>query len=184
MSETTKFGCEMYELRRLAPAAAVPACPTLIARGPRLGTWQYVIISQDDMTRGASDHGLEFLLAFDGRIHHLEKGYWLKFEIARARVTTNRPHGLSYSFTLHAPDGTRLVGFDNAHDAPARGSRFKRRNKSTDHWHRTEKDLGRPYEFKDAETLLDDFFDEVERVLRDLGVGLRVTRTESSRRSK
>src|SRR5258708_142904 len=38
-------------------------------------------------------------------------------------------------FTLHAPDGTRLVGFDNAHDVPARGSRFKRRNESTDHWH-------------------------------------------------
>jgi hypothetical protein len=76
------------------------------------------------------------------------------------------------------------VGFDNAHDVSVRGSRFKRRNESTDHWHRTEKDLGRPYEFKDAETLLDDFFDEVERVLRDRGIGLRVTRTESSRRSK
>jgi len=136
------------------------------------------------MTRRPSDHGLEFLLGFDGRIHHLEKGYWLKFEIARVTATTNRPHGLSYSFTLHAPDGTRLVGFDNAHDVPARGSRFKRRNESTDHWHRTEKDLGRPYEFKDAETLLDDFFDEVERVLRDRGIGLRVTKTEASRRSK
>ena len=64
------------------------------------------------------------------------------------------------------------------------GSRFKRRNASTDHWQRTEKDLGRPYEFKDAETLLDDFFDEVKRVLRGRGVGLRVTRTEVSRRSK
>jgi len=27
-----------------------------------------------------SDHTLEFLLAFDGRIHHLEKDYWIKFE--------------------------------------------------------------------------------------------------------
>src|SRR5260221_4904826 len=25
------------------------------------------------MTRGTSDHGLEFLLGFDGRIHHLER---------------------------------------------------------------------------------------------------------------
>jgi len=70
------------------------------------------------MSRGTSDHGLEFLLGFDGRIHHLEKGYWLKFEIARVTATTNRPHGLSYSFTLHAPGGIRLVGFDNAHDVP------------------------------------------------------------------
>jgi hypothetical protein len=56
------------------------------------------------------DHTLEFLLAFDGRIHHLEEGYWIKFEIRRVRASRNRPHGLSYSFTLHAPDGARLVG--------------------------------------------------------------------------
>ena len=96
------------------------------------------------MTRRRADHGLEFLLAFDGRIHHLEKGYWLKFEITRGEATRNWPHGLSYSFTLHAPDGTRLVGFDNAHDVPAKGSRFKRRGETTDHWHRTQNDPGRP----------------------------------------
>lgn len=65
------------------------------------------------------EHGLEFLLAFDGRIHHVEGGYWLKFEIKRVEATKERPHGLSYSFTLHAPDGERLVGFDNAHGVPA-----------------------------------------------------------------
>ena len=70
----------------------------------------------------AADYGLEFLLAFDGRIHHLEEGYWIKFEIDRIKVTKERPHGLSYSFTLHAPDGTRLVGFDNAHSALAMGA--------------------------------------------------------------
>jgi hypothetical protein len=56
------------------------------------------------------DYGLEFLLAFNGRIHHLEKGYWLKFDIARVEATLERRHGLSYSFTLHAPDGTRCSG--------------------------------------------------------------------------
>jgi hypothetical protein len=136
------------------------------------------------MSRSGSDHGLEFLLAFNGRIHHLERGYWLKFEIVRVAVTTERPHGLSYSFTLHAPDGSRLIGFDNAHDVPHRGSRFKRRGEATDHWHRTEKDSGRPYAFTNAPRLLDDFFDEVERVLRERGVSLRVTRDEDSGRSK
>ena len=102
------------------------------------------------MKSRTADHGLEFLLAFDGRIHHLEKGYWLKFDITRVEATQERPHGLSDSFTLHAPDGTRLVGFDNAHDVRARGSRFSRRGTVTDHWHRTEKDFGRPYVFTDA----------------------------------
>ena len=88
---------------------------------------------------------------------------------------------MSYSFTLHAPDGTRLVGFDNAHSVPVRGSRFKRRGKATDHWHRTEKEQARPYAVKDAETLIDDFFDEVERVLRERGVDLRVIEEESER---
>jgi hypothetical protein len=125
------------------------------------------------------DHGLEFLLAFNGRIHHLDKGYWLKFEIARVETTSARPHGLSYSFTLHAPDRRRLVGFDNAHNVPAVGSRFKRRGKATDHWHRIEEDPGRPYDCKDVETLIDDFFDEAERVLRERGVELRVIADES-----
>ena len=77
------------------------------------------------MSGREADHGLEFLLAFNGRIHHLEKGYWLKFEIGRLKASAERPHGLSYSFTLHAPDGTRLIGFDNTHDVPPKGSRFQ-----------------------------------------------------------
>jgi hypothetical protein len=130
------------------------------------------------MNRDVDEHGLEFLLAFDGRIHHLERGYWLKFEISRVSPTEARPHGLSYSFTLHAPNGKRLVGFDNAHEVPHRGSRFKRRSGASDHWQRTEMNPGRPYAFKDAETLLDDFFDEVERMLLERGVNVRVTRVE------
>jgi hypothetical protein len=128
----------------------------------------------------ATDHGLEFLLAFDGRVHHLEKGYWIKFGIKRIEATDERPHGLSYSFTLHAPDGTRLVGFDNAHGVALAGSKFKRRPATVDHWHRTEDDPGRPYAFKDAATLIDDFFDEVERVLRESGIGMDVVEVEET----
>lgn len=125
-----------------------------------------------------TDYGLEFLLAFDGRVHHLEAGYWLKFEIKRVATAEARPHGLSYSLTLHAPDGTRLVGFDNAHAVPARGSRFGRSPATDDHWHRTESDRGRPYHFVDAETLLRDFFREVRRVLRDRGISETVVAVE------
>ena len=120
------------------------------------------------------DHGLEFLLAFDARIHLLEKGYWLKFEIKRVDTETARPHGLRYSFTLHAPSGKRLLGFDNAHAVPALGSRFKPEPVVHDHWHRTENDPGRPYRFTDAETLVEDFFVEVERVLQAHGVSSTV----------
>ena len=129
-----------------------------------------------------ADHALEFLLGFDGRIHHLEEGYWVKFEIKRVAAAEARPHGLSYSFTLHAPDGTRLVGFDNAHGVPAKGSRFKRRATTSDHWHRTKNDTGRPYQFVNADTLLQDFFREVRRVLRDRGIAETVVAVEEKRK--
>jgi len=134
------------------------------------------------MINRETDFGLEFLLAFDGRVHHLEDGYWIKFEIRRVIAGRTRPHGLSYSFTLHAPDGTRLVGFDNAHGVRAVGSRLKRQSAASDHWHRTPEDPGRPYKFKDAETLLEDFFREVRRILVDLGVAETVVRVEEKRK--
>lgn len=85
---------------------------------------------------------------------------------------------------LHAPDGKRLVGFDNAHRVPARASRFKRPETASDHRHRTENDPGQPYRFKDAETLIADLFDEVERVLAERGVGMTVVAVEEKSRSK
>ena len=134
------------------------------------------------MTERETDHGPEFLLAFDGRIHHLEAGYWIKFEIKRVTAAKNRPHGLSYSFTLHAPDGMRLVGFDNAHGVRATGSRLKRPPEASDHWHRTQDDPGRPYTFKDADTLLEDFFRQVRRILTDRGISEIVVRIEETRK--
>ena len=128
-----------------------------------------------------ADHTLEFLLAFNGRIHHLERGYWIKFEIERVEATKRRPYGVSCSFTLHAPNGRRLVGFDNAHRVDPPGSRFKRRAAASDHWHRTENDPGRPYKFKDADTLLQDFFAEVRRVLAERDISEAVIKVEEGK---
>ena len=122
------------------------------------------------MAKKSPEHTLEFLLDFDGRIHWYAGGYWVKFELGRVDKTTARSHGLSYSFTLHGPDNKRLVGFDNAHTVAPVGGRFNQRPTTTDHWHRSESDPGRPYVFKDAATLIDDFFDAVERVLTERGV--------------
>jgi hypothetical protein len=125
-----------------------------------------------------TDHTLEFLLAFDGRVHHYADGYYLKFEIKRVPASEERPHGLRYSFTLHGPDGKRLVGFDNAHGVAPLGSKYRKRPQAVDHWHRTESDEGRPYAFESAEKLLEDFQREVERVLRERRIPLAVTETE------
>lgn len=124
-----------------------------------------------------SEHALEFLLDFDGRRHFYDAGYFTKFEIRRVSKTKRRPAGIKYALTLHAADGTRLMGFDNSHAVPALGGR-KKATAASDHWHRTANDVGRPYKFIDVETLLDDFFDEVERILTELDVPLQVVADE------
>jgi hypothetical protein len=95
----------------------------------------------------------------------------------------NAPHGLRYSFTLHGPEGERLIGFDNAHAVALIGGRYKKKQVETDHWHRTESDPGRPYRFVSAEKLIDDFFDEVERVLIQRGIDLVVLETKERKTS-
>jgi hypothetical protein len=85
-------------------------------------------------------------------------------------LSPQRPHGLNYSFTLHEPDGARLVGFDNAHGVAARGARYRQRAVEQDHWHRSGDDLGRPYAFTTADQLLGDFFAEVKSVLSARGI--------------
>ncbi len=121
-----------------------------------------------------SEHTLEFLLAFDGRVHWYAEGYFVKFEVKRVRPTVQRPHGVRYSLTLHGPDGKRLIGFDNAHGVPAAGSRFNRRPVAADHWHRSADDPGRPYPFKDAAGLIEDFLNDVRRVLESLGIQVEI----------
>jgi hypothetical protein len=120
-------------------------------------------------------HTLEFLLAFDGRVHWYDQGYFVKFEIKRVEPTELRPHGLRYSFTLHDPEGERLMGFDNAHTVAPAGQ-YARRQAEADHWHRTGDDPGRPYAFTDAETLIGDFFAEVDRILTERGVSINVVK--------
>ena len=62
------------------------------------------------------DRGLDTLLDLHGQTLFVDEvGHWVKFVVRRTEVSAERPHGLRYSLTLHAPDGTRLVGFDNAH---------------------------------------------------------------------
>lgn len=119
------------------------------------------------------DHGLELLLAYDGRVEYLPGGYSLKFVIRVDAPTEERPHGLRYSFTLHDSGHRRILGFDNAHGVKPLG-RGQRRPATYDHWHRDAADKGRPYVFTDAATLLNDFYTEAERLLRSRGIVLDV----------
>jgi hypothetical protein len=116
------------------------------------------------MTRLSRDTSLDVLLDLHGQLLVVDEkgGHWVKFVVRKVPVTPERPHGLDYSLTLHEASGARLVGFDNAH--PASGSK----DRAKDHRHRLKS--VKPYVYRDAATLLEDFWSEVDNVLRERGV--------------
>lgn len=83
-------------------------------------------------------------------------GWSIRFRISITQASEVRPHGIKYTFTLHDVDGTRLLGYDNAHGVG--------RTLTYDHRHRFRrtKELV-PYEFRGADELICDFFTAVER---------------------
>jgi uncharacterized protein DUF6516 len=111
------------------------------------------------------DPTLDVLLDLDGQVLVVDPngGYWARFVVTQVQVSPEKPHGIDYSLTLHGPDGERLVGFDNAYPVARR-----RQGEPHDHRHRLR--TARTYEYRDAATLLVDFWDAVDAVLRERGV--------------
>lgn len=104
-----------------------------------------------------TDEDMDRLLAFHRRRYWLTNGWSIWIRVWPIEPSTARPHGIRYSFSLHDVDGTRILGYDNAHAIPQQVEH--------DHWHRF-RQMGRrvPYEFVDADTLVADFFSAVRRV--------------------
>ena len=94
--------------------------------------------------------------------------YSVRFLVRRVDPSPERPYGLNYSLTLNGPDGSRLVGFDNAHRV--RKSRGPGGKPQAPYDHRHRLDTIRPYRFKDAVTLLADFWAEVDSIVKEKGV--------------
>ena len=116
------------------------------------------------MTR-PRDPTLDVLLDLDGQVLVVDPagGHWVRFVVTRVPVSPKKPHGIDYSLTLHGPGGERLVGFDNAHPVAR-----QRPDDPQDHRHRLR--TIRAYAYRDAATLLADFWTTVDAVLRERGV--------------
>ena len=111
------------------------------------------------------DPCLDSLLDLDGVVLVVDPagGHWVRFVVNRVATSPEKPHGLDYSLTLHGPESERLVGFDNAHPVGTHS-----RGRSQDHRHRLR--TVRPYDYRDAATLLADFWTAVDAVLKERGV--------------
>lgn len=108
------------------------------------------------------DHELEFLLSLHGEEFRFTAGYRVKIEAQRVKATKGRPGGIKYSLTLHAPDGRRLCGLDNAHSV--------RKQRTYDHRHVYGKRKVVPYAWHGPAGLLEDFYREVDRILKEQGI--------------
>ncbi len=105
-----------------------------------------------------NDGGLETLLAMDGSIVDQDDGYWFEIHAWAVEPSSDIPHGIRYSLTLHNPYGTRLMGYDNAHAVKlSKKFKFAGHRLPYDHRHRHAGDKGILYEFVDAYQLLSDF---------------------------
>ncbi len=109
------------------------------------------------------DHDLEVLLNLDGFEFQFAQSYSVKIAAQLVEPTSGRPHGVKYSLTLHDPQGVRIYGLDNAH-------RVRRRRPEFDHRHRYGHRRSIAYVYRGPIELLEDFYREVERILRERGV--------------
>lgn len=115
------------------------------------------------------DPAIDTLLDLHGTILDQEGGYWIKLEAWQVNVTDEMPHGIRYSLTLHEPYGKRILGYDNAHAVkPPKKFKYAGRILAYDHKHRHVSDKGVPYEFKNVQQLINDFFADVDRVLAEV----------------
>lgn len=102
-------------------------------------------------------------------------GYWVTFRVYQVPKSDGRPSGVTYALTLHRPDGERILGYDNAHVLKLRRSPSRRSRTPTeyDHVHRGVKGHDEkitPYVYENAGKLLEDFWTDVEALLRERGV--------------
>lgn len=115
------------------------------------------------------DHGIENLLDLDGTIIQQEFDCWVKIEAKRVDVTPARPKGVKYSLTLHSEDGKRILGFDNAHQISNGLTGYNHRWLiEYDHEHTIKEEMW-PYDYRDAEKLLVDFWTKVDEAIATLG---------------
>jgi hypothetical protein len=114
------------------------------------------------------DSSLERLLDLDGSVMAMGGGYWVEISVQKVPATRQKPHGINYSFCLCSPEGERLVGFDNAHRVATGRKPSVKMGSTNDHVHIAGR--SRPYAFSDAETLLADFWTEVDKMLKAKGV--------------
>ena len=111
------------------------------------------------------DFGKDGLLALNGDRYFIDDKGDLEaiFKITCTAISPARPHGLKYSLVLLNSKGDRVVCFDNAHASSRGPGPGKKSSAAYDHKHVGNRTT--PYRYKDAYTLVADFWAEVDRLV-------------------
>ena len=123
------------------------------------------------MSHDKKAEGLEILLDLHGFTAEVGGGFWVSMKVRSIPTDEGRPHGIVYALTLHRPGSDRILGYDNAH-APYVGSGpsapSRRRDIAFDHRHYRGNITA--YEFVSPLKLLEDFWLDVEKLLKEEGI--------------
>ena len=125
-------------------------------------------ISSDHKSLRGSHAGLDRLLELDGQSFGMGEGFVAKVRAKRVPPDAGRPHGVDYALVLIGPDEKRRLSYDNAHAARSGSGPTGRKRPPFDHRDRGER--SEPNRFSDAETLMIDFWTDVNRILVQEGV--------------
>jgi hypothetical protein len=114
----------------------------------------------------------EYFLSLNRQWIGYDNGYWVTCRVTAVQPTEQRPHGFQYSFSLHDGNDDRILGFNNAHtvDVATGPARRSRRPIALDHINRKGRTRSEPYKFVSPYKLVEDFFSEVEKILKKEGV--------------
>ena len=113
-----------------------------------------------------TDAGLVALLELNGEIFPMDNGFWTKIEARKVLSNEKTPHGIRYCLTLHDRTNRRVLGYDNAHQFKTGRKGFATLTIEWDHKH--ERNSIKPYSYKSAGQLMEDFWNDVNRILEDL----------------
>lgn len=110
------------------------------------------------------DDDVERLLDLHGYRYWLPEMWRLRLRVWRCETTQGKPHGIRYALNLHDGTGERVMGYDNAHPEGNQCGPY-------DHYHPFDNVRKRaPYIFVDGDTLIADFFSDVEKACNQIGL--------------
>lgn len=118
-----------------------------------------------------STEELDRLLDLHGWTAEVGGGFWVCFKATRVPPGDGRPHGIQYALSMHRPGGERVLGYDNAHVPPVgTGPAAKSRREALTFDHRHWRQTVSIYDFQSPGKLLEDFWCDVERMLKEENV--------------